>query len=186
MLKKLKRLTFVSVIIFFSINTTIITEGAAEKRMFISPHEVSIEKAVNRARKTVNMLDDMYKTFIVLITKEYVNDPTMFSAATLTKRVFKAMSKKGWHEARLLSVDDHPLNPDNSPQNDFEIDAVEAIVSGNNYYEKVEKIDNNFYLMSVTSVRAVTEGCTICHPGTKVGDLLGAISYRIYINEYLD
>lgn len=95
------------------------------------------------------MLDDMYKTFIVLITKEYVKDPTMFSAATLSKKVFEAMSKKGWHEARLLS--DDPYNPDNSPKDDFERDAIEEIFSEKNYYEKVEITGGKYYLRAATS-----------------------------------
>ncbi|MDR4498357.1 MAG: DUF3365 domain-containing protein [Candidatus Scalindua sp.] len=186
MLKKDIQLVFIAVMICFIPITTVIAEEPMSKRMFVSPSDIGIEKAADRARKTVRMIDDMYKTFIVLVTKEYVTDPTMFSALILSKKVFEAMSKKGWHEARLLGTDETPHNPDNSPKDVFERDAVEALISGKNYYEKVERVDGKYYLRSATSVIAVMEGCTICHPGKKVGDLLGAISYRISINEYFD
>ena len=95
---------------------------------FIKHDDIAMEKAVDRARQTVKMIDDLYKTFIVLITEEYVKDPKMFSAATLSKMVFDIMSKKGWHVARLLSASDVPINPDNIPKDDFERDAIKAIV----------------------------------------------------------
>ena len=184
MLKINKKLLFVTGMIYFFANAQVIAEEPFKKRMFVSPQDIEIEKAVDRAKKTVRMIDDMYKTFIVLVTKEYVTDPTMFSALILSKRVFEAMSKKGWHEARLLGTDGTPHNPDNSPKDGFERDA--ALISGKNYYEKVEMVDGKYYLRSATSVIAFMEGCTICHPGKKVGDLLGGISYRISVNEYFN
>lgn len=186
MLKTGKKLIFVTVMIYFFANTPAIAEEPFRKRMFVSPQDIGIEKAVERAKKTVRMIDEMYKTFIVLVTKEYVTDPTMFSALILSKRIFEAMSKKGWHEARLLGTDETPHNPDNSPKDGFERDAVKALVSGQNYYEKVERVEGKYYLRSATSVIAVMEGCKICHPGKKVGDLLGGISYRISVDEYFD
>ncbi|GJQ58937.1 MAG: DUF3365 domain-containing protein [Candidatus Scalindua sp. AMX11] len=186
MIKTGKILILVAVMIYFFTDTPVTANETVKKRMFVSPQDIGIEKAVERAKKTVRMIDDMYKTFIVLVTKEYVTDPTMFSALILSKKVFEAMSKKGWHEARLLGTDETPHNPDNLPKDIFERGAVEALLSGQNYYEKVEKVGNKYYLRSATSVIAVMQGCTICHPGKKVGDLLGAISYRISVEEYFD
>jgi len=40
----------------------------------------------------------------------------------------------------LLGTDETPHNPDNSPKDVFERDAVEALISGQNYYEKIEKL----------------------------------------------
>ncbi len=179
MLKKIKRLLIVLIIIFSFTSVTTIAEESFKRPLFVKPDDITIEKEVDRARKTVNMIDDMYKTFIVLTTEEYVQNPTTCSALILSKKVFEVMTKKGWHEARLLSTFDTPHNPDNFPKDDFERDAIEAIVSGNTYHEKVEEIDDKHYLRSATSVIAFMDGCTMCHPDKKVGDLLGAISYRI-------
>ena len=46
---------------------------------------------LDHARKTVRMLDDLYKTYIVLITEEYVDDPSVLAAATLSKRDRKSV-----------------------------------------------------------------------------------------------
>jgi hypothetical protein len=138
-----------------------------------------LSEELNQAREKVQMLDELYKTFIVLITGEYVNDPSVLPAATLAKRVFEAMGKKGWHKARLLDATGTPFNPDNNPKDKFERDAIKAIVSGKSYFERIEKIEGENYLRAATAVSAVMGGCTICHPDKKVGDLLGAISYSI-------
>jgi hypothetical protein len=134
---------------------------------------------LEHARKTVRMLDDVYKTYIVLITEEYVDDPSVLPAATLSKRVFKSMNKKGWHKARLLDATGTPFNPENNPKDEFERDAINAMISGKTYFEKIEKIDGKDHLRAVTSVHAVMKGCISCHPSSRVGDLLGGIAYNI-------
>jgi hypothetical protein len=134
---------------------------------------------LEHARKTVRMLDDVYKTYIVLITEEYVDDPSVLPAATLSKRVFKSMNKKGWHKARLLDATGTPFNPENNPRDEFERDAINAMISGKTYFEKIEKIDGKDHLRAVTSVHAVMKGCISCHPSSRVGDLLGGIAYNI-------
>ena len=134
---------------------------------------------LEHARKTVRMLDDIYKTYIVLITEEYVDDPSVLPAATLSKRVFKSMNKKGWHKARLLDATGTPFNPENNPRDAFERDAINAMISGKTYFEKIEKIDGKDHLRAVTSVHAVMKGCISCHPASRVGDLLGGIAYNI-------
>lgn len=57
------------------------------------------------------------------------------------------------------------------------------MISGKSYFEKVEKIEGKDYLRAATSVTVVMEGCIICHPNKKVGDLLGAIAYSIPLGE---
>lgn len=138
---------------------------------------------LEHARKTVRMIDDLYQTYIVLITEEYVDDPSVLAAATLSKRVFKSMNKKGWHKARLLDATGTPFNPDNNPKDAFERDAINALISGRTYFEKIEKIEGKDYLRAVTSVHAVTKGCISCHPSSRVGDLLGGIAYTIALEE---
>ena len=134
---------------------------------------------LEHARKTVRMLDDIYKTYIVLITEEYVDDPSVLPAATLSKRVFKSMSKKGWHKVKLLDATGTPFNPENNPKDAFERDAINAMISGKTYFEKIEKIEGKYYLRAVTSVHAIVKGCISCHPSSRVGDLLGGIAFSI-------
>ena len=53
------------------------------------------DPAVTRTRNQVLMLDDLYKTVIVLVTKHYVTSPAIVSAATAGKLIFAAMKDKG-------------------------------------------------------------------------------------------
>jgi hypothetical protein len=152
----------------------------------MKPEDIAVEKAVKRARQTVKMLDEMYKTFIILITDEYVKDSTMFSALTISKKVFEKMNKNRWYKARLLDATGAPHNPENTPRTKFERDAIEAFIYGNSFYEKIEKDESKYYYKAVTSVSIVTDGCTICHPDNKQGDLLGGISYTFSLDMFLD
>ncbi len=131
------------------------------------------------ARRIVTMLDDLYKSFIVLVTEEYVKDPSILSATTLSKRVFKLMKKHGWHEVRLLDATGSPFNPDSTPKDKFERDAISALMSGSPYYERIEKAEGKEYLRAATVVSAVMEGCMYCHLVKKVGDIVGALSYKV-------
>ena len=171
-------------ILFFTSVTTIAHEYLIEEpkkplEVLDDLYKAIVTEELNEARETVRMLDDLYKTFIVLITGEYVKNPSVLAAATLSKRVFAVMGKKGWHKARLLDATGHPFNPDNNPKDKFERDAIEALIAGKSYFERVEKVEGKEYLRAATSVSAVMVGCISCHPDRKIGDLLGAISYSI-------
>jgi hypothetical protein len=153
------------------------------KQIMRELHESVMNLELEHARKTVRMLDDLYKTYIVLITQEYVDDPSVLPAATLSKRVFKSMTKKGWYKTRLLDATGTPFNPENNPRDEFERDAIKAMIAGKTYFEKIEKIEGKDHLRAVTSVHAIMKGCISCHPDRKFGDLLGGIAYSIPLEE---
>ncbi len=182
---KFVKLFVTSIIIIFFTSITItaheylIEEPKKPVEVLDDLYRAIITEELNEARETVRMLDDLYKTFIVLITGEYVDNPSVLAAATLSKRVFAVMDKKGWHKARLLDATGNPFNPDNNPKDEFERDAIKALISGKSYFERVEKVGGKEYLRAATSVSAVMVGCISCHPDRKIGDLLGAISYSI-------
>src|SRR5690554_1606038 len=60
------------------------------------------DPAVERARKLVRMLDDIYKQTIVLITDKYVHDEDDFAAGSAAVALFANISKGGTHQVRLL------------------------------------------------------------------------------------
>ena len=192
MTKKYMKLVLVFILMLFFTGSKVTAEETAY--YFIDPPKKPLQimdelyKSIKNleleyARKTVRMLDDVYKTYIVLITEEYVDDPSVLPAATLSKRVFKSMNKKGWHKTRLLDATGTPFNPENNPRDAFERDAINAMISGRTYFEKIEKIDGKDHLRAVTSVHAVMKGCISCHPSSKIGDLLGGIAYSIALEE---
>ena len=190
--KNIKKLMLVFILMLFFTGSKVTAEDTTYD--FMDPPKKPLQlmdelyKSVKRlelehARKTVRMLDDLYKTYIVLITQEYVDDPSVLPAATLSKRVFESMNKKGWHKARLLDATGTPFNPENNPRDEFERDAIKAMIAGKTYFEKIEKIEGKDHLRAVTSVHAIMKGCISCHPDRKFGDLLGGIAYIIPLEE---
>lgn len=142
------------------------------------------DAALERTRKQVRMLDDLYKAAVVLLTTHYVNDKSTLPVGTAAITLFDAMKKKGWHEVRLLDATGKPLLAKNSPRDDFEITAVEELKSGKSYYDRVVERDGKRYLRAATPIPVLLEKCTMCHPhfkDAKEGEPIGALSYTLPI-----
>lgn len=142
------------------------------------------DPALERARKQVQMLDDLYKTAVVLITEKYVNHDTDLSGASSAKALFAAMKKKGWHEVRLIDATGQPVMQVNAPADEFEKEAVKQLLAGKPGYEQVVDKEGKRYLRSATAVPVVMKKCTMCHPHfseVKEGQPIGALSYTLPI-----
>ncbi len=136
--------------------------------------------SVERARESVKMLDDLYKTAVVSITNKYVEKQADTPAAEIAKDIFVAMHKKGWHTARLLDATGKPKNKANVAKTDFEKKAVEEIKGGKTYFEEIGDKEGKPVLRDATVVPAVLKQCTVCHGG-KEGRVLGTIVYEVPI-----
>jgi len=77
------------------------------------------DRAVERTRETVRMLDDVYKSAVVLITEHYVNEEDDLPAGSAAIALFDAVKKKGWHEVKLLDVTGEPYNDKNVAKDEF-------------------------------------------------------------------
>jgi len=139
------------------------------------------KEAVGRARATVQMLDDLYKGYVVHITDTYVRAREITPAASVTKKVFKHMEEKGWHTGRLVDATGEPVNRANLAKTDFEKRAVEKMKEGKDYFDEVGEKDGKPVLRAATRVPVVMKACIACHPGKKEGDLLGTIVYEVPI-----
>ncbi len=135
--------------------------------------------AVERARDTAHMLDDLYKGYVVHITDTYVRAQEKTPAARVTKKVFKHMADKGWHTGRLVDATGEPVNPDNAPKGDFEKKAVAKMKAGDAWFDEVGETGGKRVLRVATRVPVVMQACITCHPGKKEGDLLGALVYEV-------
>lgn len=156
------------------------TESQAPESTNPAPANVN-QADIARTRKQIQMLDDLYKSAVVLITEHYVNDPSILSAATASKALFAAMKAKGWHEARLLGFTDVLFNPsENAPRDDFEKKAKIKILAGDPSYEEVQSMNGRNYLRMATTVPVVMEKCIMCHANFKgIEGAIGAISYKV-------
>jgi hypothetical protein len=140
--------------------------------------------AVDRTRDTVKMLDDVYKTAVVLITDKYVNDEKDFPAGAAAIALFDAISKKGWHEVRLLDATGEPYDDKNVAQDDFEKEGIKQLKSGKDYYEQIVRKEGKPYLRAMTAIPVVMDKCVMCHPhykDAKKGEAIGALSYTVPI-----
>ena len=77
-------------------------------------NKATTDPALQRTRRQVRMLDDLYKSAVVLITEKYVNTEDDLPAGTAFKALFSAMKNKGWHEVRLVDATGDPIMPGNA------------------------------------------------------------------------
>lgn len=143
------------------------------------------DTAVKRARETTRMLDDLYKTAVVLITEHYVEVDSDLPAGTAAIALFDAMKKKGWHEVRLLDATGQPIEEKNSPQDAFEKEAVKQLLAGETWHEQIVDRDGSRFLRAATPIPVVLAKCTMCHEHykqAKPNEPIGALSYTLKID----
>ncbi len=158
----------------------IVSAEPAKKKEKTQPPKAAVE----RTRKTVKMLDDVYKSAIVLITDKYVNSEKDYPAGSAAIDLFAAIQKKGWHEVRLLDVTGEPYDPENVAKDTFEKAGVKQMKAGKDYYEEIIQKDGKPYLRAMTPVPVVMQKCVMCHPhyaDAKKGEAIGAVSYTLPI-----
>jgi len=136
-------------------------------------------RELDRARREVKLLDDIYKTAIVLITKHYVEEDSDLAAGEAFKVLFAGVKEKGWHEVRLLDATGEPLNEENAPQDAFEKSAIKALLAGKPYYEEQAQKDGQRFLRAATPIPIVLEKCTMCHSNYKDQKVIGALGYSL-------
>ena len=140
--------------------------------------------ALERTRKTVRMLDDIYKSSIVLITDKYVNDENDYPAGSAFVALFKAMDKKGYHKVRLIDLTGEPYEAENVANDDFEKQGAKQLLAGKALVEQIIEKDGKPYLRTMTAVPVVMQKCVMCHPhyaDAKKGTAIGAMSYTLPI-----
>lgn len=142
------------------------------------------DAAVERARREVRMLDDIYKTSIVLITTHYVDDRNSLPAGSAFRALFDAVKQKGWHEVRLLDATGQPYNDENLPKDGFEKRAIKQLLDGKAAYDEVVTEGDKRFLLAATAIPVVMDKCILCHEnykGVAKGKAIGALGYKVPI-----
>ena len=140
------------------------------------------DPAIARARKTVQMLDDIYKNAVVLITDKYVHEEDDFPAGSAAVALFEAISKKGWHQVRLIDATGQPYEEKNVARDDFEKAGIARLKAGDAVYEQVVDVDGQRQYRALTPVPVVMKKCVMCHAhyaDAKENEPIGAISYSV-------
>lgn len=152
--------------------------GAAPAKSPVPAAKVSAQE-LQRARREIKLLDDIYKTAIVLITKHYVDESSDLPAGEAFKVLFAGMKEKGWHEVRLIDATGQPVNEANHPQDAFEKKAIKALLDGQPYYEEQAQLDGKLYLRAVTPIPIVMDKCKMCHDNYQDQKVIGALGYAL-------
>lgn len=145
------------------------------------------DAAVERSRKQVRMLDDLYKTAIVLVTTHYVEEDSDLPAGQAFKALFEAMKEKGWHEVRLVDATGEPIEEKNRPADDFEKAAIASLKQAKAKATTVESIveeDGKRYLRAATPIPVVMKKCVMCHSHYEKaapGEVIGSLVYKLPI-----
>jgi hypothetical protein len=151
----------------------------------LTAEDPKADPAVERARQQVRMLDDLYKSAIVLVTENYVTEKADLAAGDAFQALFKAMKDKGHHEVRLLDATGEPYDDDNTPRPGFEQKAVKELKAGKQWYEEVVERDGQRYLLAATPIPVVMKKCTMCHEhyaDVPAGQPIGALGYTLKLN----
>lgn len=144
------------------------------------------DPAIERAKREVRMLDDIYKTSIVLITTHYVHDDDDLPAGAAFKALFSAVKEKGWHEVRLLDATGDPYEEANKPKPGFETKAIKQLLDGKSVYEEVVTEGDKRFLLAATAIPVVMDKCIMCHENYRnvpAGKAIGALGYKVPIQE---
>jgi hypothetical protein len=142
-----------------------------------------LDDAAQAARREVKMLDDLYKTAVVLITQNYVQEDSDLPAGSAAKKLFEAMKEKGWHEVRLIDATGQPIEQENAPKEGFEKRALAQLQKGAATFDEIETIDQKKYLRVATPIPVVLDKCIMCHEHYKTfkdeGKIIGMLGYTV-------
>ena len=139
---------------------------------------------LERALKTVELLNDIYVNVVILITKAYVENEDSYPAGRAAKLLFKAVKKAGHPETRLIDATGEPYSSTNVAKDTFEKEAIIKLIEGASRYENVEINGDNRILRAATAVPIVSSKCIICHPNyskIKKGKPVGVLVYTVPI-----
>lgn len=121
---------------------------------------------------------------MIKVAQEHSAPDTVPLPATATREISEQLRKDGLYSARVISRT--PLNPANRPESGFEEEAIRALESGHVEAVRVEPVNGVMTFKRLTPDRITSEACIACHAGTKMGDMVGAVSVQIPIGAALD
>lgn len=139
------------------------------------------KEQIERARELVQIIDNMHKAYVIHVTGTYVKAQESVPAASVARKVYQHMEENKFFSGRLIDASGKPINIENAAKTEFEKKVVAALKNGKPYYDEVATVNGKNVLRAGTIVPAVMKQCTVCHTGTKEGDLLGALIYEVPI-----
>ena len=122
------------------------------------------DAAVARTRKQVLMLDDLYKTAIVLITENYVKEDSDLAAGAAVSEAVRGDAEEGPSRRPPARCHRRAVQRQKRAPGDFEKAAIAALKSGKPTYEQLTEQDGKRVLKLATPIPVVMKKCIMCHP----------------------
>ncbi|MEC4889546.1 MAG: methyl-accepting chemotaxis protein [Nitrospira sp.] len=119
----------------------------------------------------------------IKIAQDHSAPDTIPFPATATREMAEELSNEGIFNARVISS--KPLNPMNKPNDAFEEEAIKALAGGEKEVVRIEPVNGVMTFRRMTPDIIRSEACVSCHVGTKVGDMVGAISLQMPMTKAL-
>jgi methyl-accepting chemotaxis protein len=146
---------------------------------------ISTQIMIGRAYITQNYVAKIKKSKAgadVQVLKDHTGIPDAIPfPATAVREMGEEASRTGLYSARLVSQ--NPLNAANSPKDNFENEAVRAIMAGAESYSRHDDVNGVQTFRRAVVDKASSAACLTCHTNNQVGDTLGILSLSLPMAE---
>ncbi len=114
----------------------------------------------------------------IQVLKDHAGNPDAIPVpATAVREMGEEASRTGTYSARLVSQ--NPMNPTNAPKDNFENEAIRAIMAGAESYARRDEVNGVPTFRRAVVDKATTAACLSCHTSNQVGDTLGMLSVGV-------
>ncbi len=118
----------------------------------------------------------------IQVLKEHAGNPDAIPVpATAVREMGEEATKSGLYTARLVSQ--NPLNPANTPKDNFENEAMRAIMTGAESYARRDDVNGVPTYRRAMVDKAVSAACITCHTTNQVGDTLGMLTVSMPMSQ---
>jgi methyl-accepting chemotaxis protein len=146
---------------------------------------ISTQIMIGRAYITQNYVAKVKKSKAgsdMQVLKDHAGVPDAIPfPATAVREMGEEASRTGLYSARLVSQ--NPMNPANSPKDNFENEAIRAIMAGADHYARRDDVNGVQTFRRAVADKASAAACLSCHTNNQVGDTLGMLSLSLPMSE---
>ncbi len=146
---------------------------------------ISTQIMISRAYITQNYVAKIKKSKAggeIQVAKDHtgIADAIPFPA-TAVREMGEEATRTGLYSARLVSQ--NPMNVSNTPKDNFENEAMRAIMAGADHYARRDDVNGVQTFRRAIADKATTAACLSCHTNNQVGDTLGMLSLSLPMSE---
>lgn len=146
---------------------------------------ISTQIMIGRAYITQNYVAKVKKSKAggeIQVLKDHTGVPDAIPfPATAVREMGEEATRTGLYSARLVSQ--NPMNPANTPKDNFENEALRAIMAGAESYARRDDVNGVQTFRRAVVDKASSAACLSCHTNNQVGDTLGMLSLSLPMAE---